>query len=48
MNPILKPTDLEFFDLAQRFRDAVDPEEISRLGDELGRRIFGDRCSNTK
>jgi hypothetical protein len=48
MKPILKPTDLEFFDLAKRFRDASDPEEISRVGDELGRMIFGDRCSNTK
>ena len=31
-----------FFELAGRFRDATDPEEAKRLGDELGRMIFGD------
>jgi len=32
----------EFFDLAARFRAATDPEEVSRLGDQMGRMIFGD------
>jgi hypothetical protein len=31
----------EFFELAERFRDASDPEEAKRLGDELGRMVFG-------
>ena len=31
-----------FFELAERFRSAADPEEAKRLGDELGRMIFGD------
>jgi hypothetical protein len=31
-----------FFELAGRFRDATDPEEATRLGDELGRMVFGD------
>jgi hypothetical protein len=31
----------EFFELAGRFRRANDPEEIKRLGDRLGRMIFG-------
>ncbi|MGC9972805.1 MAG: hypothetical protein ABSE56_19655 [Bryobacteraceae bacterium] len=32
----------EFFELAERFRNAADPEEAKRLGDELGRMVFGD------
>jgi hypothetical protein len=32
----------EFFELAERFRNADDPEEAKRLGDELGRMVFGD------
>ncbi len=31
----------EFFELAERFRHAADPEEAKRLGDELGRLVFG-------
>ena len=31
----------EFFELAERFRNADDPEEAKRLGDELGRMVFG-------
>jgi hypothetical protein len=31
----------QFFDLAERFRSASDPEEAKRLGDELGRMVFG-------
>ena len=31
----------EFFDLAERFRRANDPEEVTRLGDQMGRIVFG-------
>lgn len=31
----------EFFDLAERFRNTADPEEAKRLGDQLGRMVFG-------
>jgi hypothetical protein len=31
----------EFFELAERFRNATDPEEAKRLGDQLGRMVFG-------
>jgi hypothetical protein len=31
----------EFFDLAERFRKATDPQEIKRLGDQMGRMVFG-------
>ncbi len=31
----------EFFDLAERFRGEKDPEAAKRLGDELGRMVFG-------
>ena len=32
----------EFFLLAARFRSATDPEEIRRLGGEMGLMVFGD------
>jgi len=32
----------EFFDLAERFRSAKDPKEVKRLGDQMGRMVFGD------
>lgn len=32
----------EFFALAERFRAARDPEQVKRLGDELGRFVFGE------
>ena len=32
----------EFFDLAERFRSATDPDEVKRLGDRMGRMVFGD------
>jgi len=32
----------EFFDLAERFRAATDPEEVRKLGDQMGRMVFGD------
>jgi class 3 adenylate cyclase len=31
----------QFFELAERFRGTADPEEAKRLGDELGRMVFG-------
>jgi hypothetical protein len=31
----------EFFELADRFRASEDPAEAKRLGDELGRMVFG-------
>lgn len=30
-----------FFDVAERFRTATHPDEIQRLGDELGKIVFG-------
>jgi hypothetical protein len=31
-----------FFDLAQRFRAATDPEQVKSLGEQLGRFLFGE------
>ena len=31
----------EFFDLAERFRSATDPDEVRDLGDQMGRMVFG-------
>lgn len=31
----------EFFELAERFRSEADPQEAKRLGDQLGRLVFG-------
>ena len=31
----------EFFELAERFRAATDPVEVKRLGDQMGRMVFG-------
>jgi hypothetical protein len=31
----------EFFELAERFRNTSDPKEAKRLGDKLGRMVFG-------
>jgi len=31
----------EFFELAEKFRNATEPEEAKRLGDKLGRMVFG-------
>ncbi len=30
-----------FFELAERFRTTTDPKEVERLGDRLGRIVFG-------
>lgn len=32
----------EFFELAERLRNATDPAEVKRLGDALGRMVLGD------
>jgi hypothetical protein len=32
----------EFFELAERFRIATDPKEVKRLGEQMGRMVFGD------
>jgi hypothetical protein len=37
-----KEKEKTFFDLAQRFRAAKNPREVQRLGDELGRMVFGE------
>lgn len=31
-----------FFELAERFRSSKDPNEARKLGDELGRFVFGE------
>jgi len=31
-----------FVELAERFRAENDPEQVKRLGDELGRFVFGE------
>ena len=37
-----KQREKAFFDLAERFRSATDPEQAKRLGDELGCMVFGE------
>lgn len=37
-----KEKEKAFFELAQRFRKANEPKEVERLGDQLGRFVFGD------
>jgi hypothetical protein len=37
-----KQKERAFFELAERFRDSQDPEEVKQLGDELGRFVFGE------
>jgi hypothetical protein len=32
----------EFFELAERFRASKDPQEVAKLGEDLGRMVFGD------
>ena len=36
-----KRKEQQFFELAERFRSATEPADAKRLGDELGRMIFG-------
>jgi hypothetical protein len=37
-----KQKEKAFFELAERFRSAEDPEEVKRLGDDMGRFVFGE------
>ena len=37
-----KQREKAFFELAERFRKASDPEEVKRLGDEMGLMVFKD------
>ncbi len=37
-----KEKEKAFFELAERFRASKDPVESKRLGDELGRFVFGE------
>jgi hypothetical protein len=37
-----KQKEKAFFQLAERFRAASDPEQVKHLGDELGRFVFGE------
>ncbi len=37
-----KQKEKAFFELAKKFRDADDPQEVKQLGDELGRFVFGE------
>jgi hypothetical protein len=36
-----KRKEQEFFDLAERFRSAADPEEVEPLSNQMGRMLFG-------
>src|SRR5580704_7321317 len=37
-----KQKEKAFFQLAERFRSADDPQQVKKLGDELGRFVFGE------
>jgi len=37
-----KQKENSFFNLAERFRSSTDPDEVKKLGDELGRFVFGE------
>jgi hypothetical protein len=37
-----KQKEKDFFELAERFRGSDDPEEVKKLGDQLGRFVFGE------
>lgn len=37
-----------FFELAERLRAAKDPEQVKRLGDELGRMVVGKNAANRR
>jgi hypothetical protein len=39
---VQKAKEKAFFDLAGRFRAAWDPQEVKRLGDAMGKFIFGE------
>lgn len=37
-----KQREKAFFELAERFRAARDPQQAKQMGDELGRMVFGE------
>jgi hypothetical protein len=37
-----KQKEQAFFELAERFRSSKDLDEVKRLGDDLGRFVFGE------
>jgi len=37
-----KEREKAFFELAERFRAEKDPDQVKRLGDALGRMVFGE------
>jgi hypothetical protein len=37
-----KEKEKAFFELAKRFREARDPNDVEHLGDQLGRFVFGE------
>ena len=37
-----KEKERAFFELAKRFRECSDPEQVRELGNELGRFVFGE------
>ena len=37
-----KQREKAFFELAERFRSSKNPDEVKKLGDELGRFVFGE------
>ena len=41
-----KSREKEFFELAERFRNTKDAKEAERLGDQLGRMVFGGYAEN--
>ena len=36
-----KRKEREFFDLAEKFQAATDPDEVRALGERMGRMVFG-------
>jgi hypothetical protein len=41
-SPQRKHKEKAFFELAERFRSASDPNEAKQLGGQLGRMVFGE------
>jgi hypothetical protein len=43
-----KQREKDFFELAERFRNASDPEEVNRLADEMGLMVFKDLMTKNR
>ncbi|MGO9404308.1 MAG: hypothetical protein ACLPVW_12670 [Terriglobales bacterium] len=43
-----KQKEKAFFELAERFRSASDPDEAKQLGDQLGRLVFKDLMTKSR